>query len=75
MVIAGEEPWTGGKALGRCRVKTLQEVPGRPQGRRGGGVQACRWSPGLWGKLLEGRCLLVSIPHEGRAWRWTEIYV
>ena len=54
------------ESLERCRVKTLREVPGRPQGRRGGGVQACRWNPGLWGKLLEGPCLLVSIPHEGR---------
>lgn len=38
MEIVGEEPHTGGKALERCRVKTLQEVPGRPQGRKGGGA-------------------------------------
>ena len=38
MVIVGEEPCAGGKALERRRVKTLQEVPGRPQGRKGGGA-------------------------------------
>lgn len=38
MEIVGEEPHTGGKALERCRVKTLQEVPGRPQGRKEGGA-------------------------------------
>lgn len=67
MVIVGEEPWTGGKALERCRVKPSRRCQGDHRAEGEGVLQACRWNPGLWGKLLEGRCLLVSIPHEGRA--------
>ena len=51
------KPWKGPSR--RCQADHRAEKEGV--------LRAFRWNPGLRGTLLKGRCLLVSIPHEGRA--------
>lgn len=55
------KPWKGAESRPsrRCQADHRAEKEGV--------LRAFRWNPGLRGTLLKGRCLLVSIPHEGRA--------